>query len=155
MRRRGIRRKQLLDDLKETREYWNLKWEALDRLMPWIHFGRGWVLFARQSTGWLIITEVFIVPRDDLFYSMLLSVRVLYYQPHCHKCLCSATIFVLSGVQDFVSALKTWQQLGKQYKERNHIKLRNNPPRKLLSLRILLTSPPTSCNVYEQYSQAT
>jgi hypothetical protein len=30
--RRGRRRKQLLDDLKEKRRYWKLKEEALDRL---------------------------------------------------------------------------------------------------------------------------
>ena len=30
--RRGRRRKQLLDDLKEKREYWKLKEEALERL---------------------------------------------------------------------------------------------------------------------------
>jgi hypothetical protein len=31
--RRGRRRKQLLDDLKETRRYWKLKEEALDRTL--------------------------------------------------------------------------------------------------------------------------
>jgi hypothetical protein len=31
--RRGRRRKLLLDDLKETREYWKLKEEALDRTL--------------------------------------------------------------------------------------------------------------------------
>ena len=31
--RRGRRRKQLLDDLKETRGYWNLEEEALDRTL--------------------------------------------------------------------------------------------------------------------------
>jgi hypothetical protein len=31
--RRGRRRKQLLDDLKEKRRYWKLKEEALDRIM--------------------------------------------------------------------------------------------------------------------------
>ena len=30
-RKRGRRRKQLLDDLKETRDQWTLKEEALDR----------------------------------------------------------------------------------------------------------------------------
>jgi hypothetical protein len=34
MGRRGRRRKQLLDDLKEKRRYWKLKEEALDR-NPW------------------------------------------------------------------------------------------------------------------------
>jgi hypothetical protein len=31
--RRGIRRKQLLDDLKEKRRYWKLKEEELDRTL--------------------------------------------------------------------------------------------------------------------------
>jgi hypothetical protein len=32
MQRRGRRRKQLLDDHKERRDYWNLKQEAVDRI---------------------------------------------------------------------------------------------------------------------------
>ena len=40
--RRGRQRRQLLDDLKETRCYWQLKEEVLDR-PPWrIRFGRGY-----------------------------------------------------------------------------------------------------------------
>jgi hypothetical protein len=39
--RRGRRSKQLLDDLKETREYWTLKEEALDRTLWRTGFGRG------------------------------------------------------------------------------------------------------------------
>jgi hypothetical protein len=38
--RRGRRRKQLLDDLKETRGYWALKEEALDRTLWRTRFGR-------------------------------------------------------------------------------------------------------------------
>jgi hypothetical protein len=33
LRRRGRRRKQLLDDLEEKRRYWKLKEEALDRIL--------------------------------------------------------------------------------------------------------------------------
>jgi hypothetical protein len=33
MGRRGRRRKQLLDDIKEKRRYWKLKKEALDRTL--------------------------------------------------------------------------------------------------------------------------
>jgi hypothetical protein len=33
MGRRGRRRKQLLDDLRETRRYWKLKGAALDRIV--------------------------------------------------------------------------------------------------------------------------
>ena len=39
--RRGRRRKQLLDYLKETRGHWKLKEEALDRTLWKIRFGRG------------------------------------------------------------------------------------------------------------------
>jgi hypothetical protein len=40
--RRVRRRKQLLDDLKEKREYWKLKEEALDRSQWRSGFGRGY-----------------------------------------------------------------------------------------------------------------
>jgi len=39
--RRGRRRRKLLDDLKERREYSHLKEEALDRTMWRARFGRG------------------------------------------------------------------------------------------------------------------
>jgi len=41
MGRRGSRRKQLPDDLKEARRYWKLKEEALDRTLWRTGFGRG------------------------------------------------------------------------------------------------------------------
>jgi hypothetical protein len=41
-RRRGRRRKQLLDDLKEARRYWRLKEEAQDHTLWRTEFGRGW-----------------------------------------------------------------------------------------------------------------
>ena len=40
-RRRGRRRKKLLDDLKDRRGYFQLKEEALDRSAWWNRFGRG------------------------------------------------------------------------------------------------------------------
>jgi hypothetical protein len=40
--RRGRRRKQLLDDLKEKKRYWKLEQEALDRTLWRTHFGRGY-----------------------------------------------------------------------------------------------------------------
>ena len=40
-RRRGRRRKKLLDDLKDRRGYSHLKEEALDRTMLRHHFGGG------------------------------------------------------------------------------------------------------------------
>jgi hypothetical protein len=42
MGRRGRRRKQLLDDLKETKEYWKLQEEVLDRTLWRTRFGRGY-----------------------------------------------------------------------------------------------------------------
>jgi hypothetical protein len=41
MGRRGRRRKQLLDDLKDTRRYWKLKEATLDRTVWRTRFGRG------------------------------------------------------------------------------------------------------------------
>jgi hypothetical protein len=48
--RRGRRRKQLLDDLKEERRYWKLKEEALDRTLWRTRFGRGYGPVVRQTT---------------------------------------------------------------------------------------------------------
>jgi hypothetical protein len=47
--RRGRRRKQLLDDLKERRRYWKLKEEALDRTVWRTGFGRGYGPVVRQT----------------------------------------------------------------------------------------------------------
>ena len=52
-RRRGRRRKKLLDDLKERRGYSHLKEETLDRTM-WRHrFGGGFGPVVRQNTEWM------------------------------------------------------------------------------------------------------
>jgi hypothetical protein len=51
--RRGRRRRKLLDDLKERREYSHLKEEALDRTMWKARFGRGFGPFVRQTTEWM------------------------------------------------------------------------------------------------------
>ena len=48
--RRGRRRRKLLDDLKERREYCHLKEEALDRTMWRARFGRGFGPVVRQTT---------------------------------------------------------------------------------------------------------
>jgi len=49
-RRRGRRRKKLLDDLKDRRRYSHLKEEALDRTI-WRHrFGGGFGNVVRQNT---------------------------------------------------------------------------------------------------------
>ena len=50
-RRRGRRRKHILDKLKETREYWKLKKEALDRTLWRTRFGRVYGPVVRQTTG--------------------------------------------------------------------------------------------------------
>ena len=39
-----------MDDLKETKRYWKLKDEALDRVLPGTRFGRGYEPVARQTT---------------------------------------------------------------------------------------------------------
>jgi len=49
-RRRGRRRKKLLDDLKDRRGYSHLKEEALDRTVWRHHFGRGVGPVVRQNT---------------------------------------------------------------------------------------------------------
>jgi hypothetical protein len=51
--RRGRRRKQLLDDLKEKRRYWKLKEEALYRTLWTTRFGRGYGPVVRQTTEWM------------------------------------------------------------------------------------------------------
>jgi len=57
-RRRGRRRKKLLDDLKDRRGYSHLKEEALDRTM-WRHrFGRGFGPVVRQNTEWRSISWI-------------------------------------------------------------------------------------------------
>ena len=49
-RRRGRRRKELLDDLRDGRGYSHLKEEALDRTMWRHHFGGGFGPVVRQNT---------------------------------------------------------------------------------------------------------
>jgi hypothetical protein len=51
--RRGRRRKQLLDDLKENRRYCKFKEEALDRTLWRTRFGRGYGPVVRQTTEWM------------------------------------------------------------------------------------------------------
>jgi hypothetical protein len=48
--RRGRRRKQLLDDLKEKKRYWKLKEESLDRILWRTRFGRGYGPVVRQTS---------------------------------------------------------------------------------------------------------
>jgi hypothetical protein len=48
--KRGRRRKQLQNDLKEKKRYWKLKEEALDRTLWRTRFGRGYGSVVRQTT---------------------------------------------------------------------------------------------------------
>ena len=48
--RQERRRKQLLDDIQETIEYWKLKEEALYRTLRRTSFGRGYGPDAKQAT---------------------------------------------------------------------------------------------------------
>jgi hypothetical protein len=48
--RRGRRRKQLLDGLKEKKRYWKFKEEALDRTLWRTRFGRSYRPVVRQTT---------------------------------------------------------------------------------------------------------
>ena len=57
-RRRGRRRKKLLDDLKDRRGYCHLKEEALDRTMWRNHFGGGFGPVVRQNIEWMDEFEV-------------------------------------------------------------------------------------------------
>jgi hypothetical protein len=50
--RRGRRCKQPLDDLKEKRRYWKLKYEALDGTVWRTRFGRVCGPVIRQAPGW-------------------------------------------------------------------------------------------------------
>jgi hypothetical protein len=55
-RRLGTRRKQLPDNLKEKRWYWNWKEEVLDRTVRRTRFGRGCGPAVRQTTGLWFVT---------------------------------------------------------------------------------------------------
>ena len=59
-RRRGRRRKKLLDDLKDRRGYSHLKEEALDRTMWRGGFGRGFGPVVRQTAKWMTNFRFFI-----------------------------------------------------------------------------------------------
>jgi hypothetical protein len=52
-RRRGRRRKKLLDDLKDRRGYCHLKEEGLDRIMWRNRFRGGFEPVVRQNTEWM------------------------------------------------------------------------------------------------------
>ena len=68
-RRRGRRRKKLLDDLKDRRGYSHLKEEALDRTMWRNRFGGGFGPVFRQNTEWM--NECFTLPRLYREYDLI------------------------------------------------------------------------------------
>jgi hypothetical protein len=53
MGRRGRRRKQLLENLEETRGYWKLKEEAPDRTLWRTRFGWGYGPVVEHTAEWL------------------------------------------------------------------------------------------------------
>jgi len=61
MGRRGRRGQQLLDDVKETKGFWTLKEEELDRTLWRTGFGRGYGIVVRLRDG------------DRALYTMLLG----------------------------------------------------------------------------------
>ena len=64
-RRRGRRRKKLLDDLKDRRGYSLLKEEALDRTM-WRHrFGGGFGPVVRQNTEWMNVDTLWFCLKSE------------------------------------------------------------------------------------------
>ena len=66
-RRRGRRRKKLLDDLKDRRGYSHLKEEALDRTMRRNRFRGGFGPVVRQTTEWMN-TDICIYIEPSLYF---------------------------------------------------------------------------------------
>jgi hypothetical protein len=71
--RRGRRCTQLLDDLKETRGYWKLKEEALDRTLWRTRFGRGYGHVVRQTTEWM---NEWMMNNKDVSHSQIWSMHI-------------------------------------------------------------------------------
>ena len=99
-RRRGRRRKKLLDDLKDGRGYSHLKEEALDRTVWRNRFGGGFGPVVRQNTEWMMIESeptyrtffhdwcVFQLksssknsydPRSEVHTSMILKIQIFWH----------------------------------------------------------------------------
>jgi hypothetical protein len=70
-RRRGRIRKQLLDHLKETRGYGELKYETLDRI-PWKNrFVRGHGPVVRQTTEWMRLQQKYLLDMQCVYVSKI------------------------------------------------------------------------------------
>ena len=75
--RRGRRRKQLLDDLKEREGYWKIKEEALDRDLCRTRFGEGYGSFVRQLTEQMVdySLDIFIYHQCHIVYTWTVTPR--------------------------------------------------------------------------------
>jgi hypothetical protein len=73
--RRRIKRKQLLDDLKERRGYWKLKDEALARSLWRNGFGRVSGLVVRRTADWMNIGRCRLVPQSPDAFSLSTQFR--------------------------------------------------------------------------------
>ena len=69
--RRGKWRKQLLDDLKEKRGYWELKEERLERTLWRTRFGRGYGPVVRYATQYLRCLFKTIIYLESLILKMV------------------------------------------------------------------------------------
>jgi hypothetical protein len=101
--RRGRRRKQLLDNLKEKRRWWKLKEEALDCTLWRTCFGRGKEPVGRHSTEWL----------NECVVGYWCHARKLYIFCFCIITFCIITAFSLVYMLHYLSK-------DKQYKCRCH-----------------------------------
>jgi hypothetical protein len=83
-RRRGRRRKKLLDDLKDRRGYSRLIEEALDRTVWRNRFRGGFGPVVRQNNEWMMNVEVCPYPATARVDSFLLCGLVTYSSNNLH-----------------------------------------------------------------------
>jgi len=107
--RRGRGRKQLVDELKETRRYCKLNEEALDRTLRRTRFRWGYGLVVRQNTGWVWQTQYSRFQTFALFlmlYSFIWVIpRPLNFMCRRFEALCS--VFIVGvGTKDWHSVPK-------------------------------------------------
>jgi endonuclease III-like uncharacterized protein len=86
---RERRGKQLLDDLKDTRGYWKLKDEALDRTLWRTSFGRCCGAVVIQTTDWLNV-QIHIKTLSFLLFFYLTAYFVclgesIIFQEFCYE----------------------------------------------------------------------
>jgi hypothetical protein len=113
--RRGRRRKQLLDDLEETRGYWKLKEEAQDRTLWRTRFGRGCGSVGKTDCGMNIFCGMQIMKL--LFY-------VQFFQPTVTSSLLGPNIFpstLFSKTLSLRPSLNSRNQVSHPYKTTGEI----------------------------------